>query len=143
MRARRRSDAHDPYATTLTAKDILKAGAEVRRTRLAAADMLTIKQAATLLDVDPSAILSWSRSRQCIAIGDNDGALRLPRWQFQPEIWLVIEDLLQGLGTTDSWQLLIFLESPAGCLAGLTPRAALERGLPAGRVMAAAAAHAH
>lgn len=143
MRAGRRSDSDGAYAATSATKNILKAGADVRRARLAAADMLSINQAASLLNVEPSAVLSWSRRRQCIAIADSEGALRLPNWQFQPEVWLVIEDVLEALGTTDAWQLLNFLESPADSLAGLTPRTALERGSNVGRVLAAAVAHAH
>ncbi|MDR6861440.1 hypothetical protein [Variovorax guangxiensis] len=143
MRAGQHSDPDDAYTTTLPVKDLLKAGAEVRTVRLAAADMLSTKQAATLLNVDPSAILSWSSRGQCIGIVDTEGALRLPKWQFRPEVWLVIEDLLEALGTKDSWQLLFFLESQADSLAGLTPRTALERGVAVGRVLAAAVAHAH
>ena len=105
--------------------------------------MLTVDQTAKLLDVDPLDVLDWSRRSQCIGGIDAKGVLRLPKWQFQPEIWLVLEDLLEALGTTDSWQLLSFLESPADSLAGLTPRTALERGLPKGRVLAAAIARAH
>ncbi|MDM0081697.1 hypothetical protein QTI17_13955 [Variovorax sp. J31P179] len=105
--------------------------------------MLTVDQAAKLLDVNPLDVLSWSRRSQCIGVVDAKGVLRLPKWQFQPEIWLVLEDLLEALGTTDSWQLLSFLESPAESLAGLTPRTALERGLLTGRVLAAAVTHAH
>lgn len=131
------------YAPASTTKDILEAGSQVRAVRLAAADMLTVDQAATLLDIEPLRIQRWSRCSQCIGVMDAKGALRLPKWQFEPEVWLFIEDLLEGLGTTDGWQLLSFLESPAESLAGLTPRTALERGLPTGRVLAAAVAHAH
>ena len=84
--------------------------------------MLTVHQAAALLGVDASKILSWTSRCQCIAIVDGDGILKLPKWQFEPEIWLMIEEVLEGLGTTDAWELLCFLESPARGLGGLTPR---------------------
>lgn len=143
MRAGRRSGSYDAHAANSAAKDILKAGADVRSARLAAADMLTIKQAASLLNVEPSTVLAWSRRSQCIAIVDTEGSLRLPKWQFQPEVWLVIEDVVEALGTADGWQVLFFLESPADSLAGLTPRTVLERGASVERVLAAAVAHAH
>ena len=138
-----RSQPYGLYAAARTTKELLRAGFQARAVRLAAADMLTVGQAATLLGIDPLKVLRWSRCSQCIGVVDAKGVLRLPKWQVQPEVWLFIEDLLKGLGTTDSWQLLSFLETPAESLAGLTPRTALEQGLPAGRVLAAAVAHAH
>ena len=138
-----RGRPYGSYAEARTTKDLLKAGSRARAVRLAAADMLTVDQVAKLLDVNPLEVLRWSSRSQCIGVVDAKGVLRLPKWQFQPEIWLLIEDLLECLGATDSWQLLSVLESPVESLAGLTPRAALERGLPMGQVLAAAVAYAH
>ena len=68
---------------------------------------------------------------------------KLPRWQFEPAVWPVLLPLAKALGTSDGWQLLAFLESPATALDGQTPRAALEQGTPLERIVALATAEAH
>lgn len=67
----------------------------------------------------------------------------LPRWQFEPNVWNVLQSLTSALGANDGWQVLVFLETLALALGGQTPRAALEQGVEAHRILALATAEAH
>ena len=69
--------------------------------------------------------------------------MELPRWQFEPTIWPALQPFAKSLGTSDGWQLLGFLESPATALDGQTPRAALEQGASLERILTLATAEAH
>ena len=80
---------------------------------------------------------------QLVAERNKIESFKLPRWQFDPEIWSVIPLIAKSLGTTDGWQLLTFLESPSPALDGKAPRVALEQGVPVERVLALATASAH
>jgi hypothetical protein len=51
--------------------------------------------------------------------------------------------MAKSLGTSDGWQLLAFMESPATALDGQTPRAALEQGAPLERILGLATAEVH
>lgn len=57
-------------------------------------------------------------------------------------VWNVLQSLTSALSATDSWQLLVFLETRALVLGGQTPRAALEQGVEAHRILALALATA-
>jgi len=68
--------------------------------------------------------------------------LLLPKWQFEPYVFLVIHSLYDALGTTDGWQMLSFLETPHEALDGLAPRIALEQGVSGQRIVDLAIAQA-
>lgn len=130
----------DIYATAAQAAALLREGQKYRHERLRAADMVTVGEAGLIMGVEGSTIAAWISGGQCIGFEDPDGVLRVPRWQFEPSAWLSIERIGQSLGTRDCWQILEFLETPSPALGGLTPRVALEQGVPLVGVLAAATA---
>lgn len=65
--------------------------------------------------------------------------LRYPRWQFERHIWPVVQELSSALDESSPVALLSWLETPLGALSGRTPRAALEQGELAERVLTLAA----
>lgn len=131
----------DLYSPLSDVTNLLEEGARLRAKRLRAADMMTIEEAAAELNLDPLEISRGIAEGRCIGIVDAGGDLRLPRWQFEPLIWSEIESICERLGTVDGWRILAFLEAPAEGLEGISPRTALERGIPRERVLAAADAH--
>jgi hypothetical protein len=133
----------DPYAAAAETHALLHEGLQYRRDRAGAADMITAGEAATLVEVDGLTIENWIRQGKCLAVLDSDRVLRVPLWQFDTSLWPLIQRICECLGTKDPWQVLDFLETPAASLDGLTPRAALEQGMPVARVLAAATAESH
>ena len=133
----------DLYATVAETAALLREGQKYRRERLRAADMITVTEAALLLNGDASMIATWISGGRCIGLAGSDGTLRVPRWQFEPPVWLATQPICRALGTQDSWRMLGFLETPTPALEGLTPRLALERGTAIERVLAAAIDNAH
>ncbi|MDM0065290.1 hypothetical protein [Variovorax sp. J31P207] len=131
------------YATVEETAALLREGKGYRLERLQAADMITVTEAASLLNVDASTIVTWISGGRCIGLASPDGTLRMPRWQFEPSAWSAIQRIARSLGTQDPWQILDFLETLAPALEGLTPRVALERGTAIERVLAAAIDDAH
>lgn len=90
--------------------------------------MISLGEAAALMEVDESTVVAWVRTgRRCIGILGR--TMALPRWQFDPLVWPAIQVVGKERGTTDGWQVLSFMESPAPALNGLTPRLALEQGI--------------
>ena len=137
-------DAHaSPYATAAQTAAVLRSGAQYRRERLDAADMITTDEAATLAGTTRVTINAWIKSGRCIGVSHLRRGFKLPRWQFEPAIWPALQPVAKQLSTSDGWQLLAFLESPATALDGQTPRAALEQGAPLDRIVALATAEAH
>jgi hypothetical protein len=128
----------DLYATAAETAALLREGQRYRRQRLKAADMITVTEAASLMQVDSSTMSAWIRGGRCIGVAGSDGKMKVPRWQFQPSAWSSIQLIGRSLGTRDPWQILAFFETPAPALGGLTPRVALEQGVPIARVLAAA-----
>ncbi|MDM0084693.1 hypothetical protein QTI17_29245 [Variovorax sp. J31P179] len=133
----------DLYATAAETAALLREGKRYRRERLQAADMITVTEAASLLNVDGSTMATWIIGGRCIGLAGPDGTLRFPRWQFEPSVWSAIQLIGRALGTQEPWLILGFLETPAPALEGLTPRVALERGTAVERVLAAAIDNAH
>lgn len=133
--------AKDLYATAERIAGLVRAGRRYQRARLRAADMISLGEAASLMEVDESIVTAWVRIGRCIGIPGR--TMLLPRWQFDLAIWPAVQVVGKGLGTTDGWQVLYFMETPAPALQGLTPRTALEQGVPIGRVLDVAIADAH
>ena len=110
---------------------------------MSSADMLSIDEAADVTGASRVTIKAWIRSLHCIAVSNRRCGLKLPRWQFEPNVWPALKPLATALGTTDGWQSLVFLETGALALGGQTPRAALEQGVSMQRILAIARAAKH
>lgn len=132
-----------PYATAAQTQAVLRSGAQYRRERMDAADMITTDDAAELAGTSRVTINAWIKSGRCIGVAHLRRGFKLPRWQFEPTVWPVLQPLTKALGSSDGWQLLSFLESPVTALDGKTPRAALEQGAAPERILALATAEAH
>jgi len=138
-----RRDASDPYASAGESSQLLRSGAQFRRERIEANDMITTDEAAHLAGTSRVTINAWIKSGRCIGVSNLRRGFKLPIWQFEPAIWPILHPLAKSLGTADGWQLLSFLESPSMALDGKTPRVALEQGIATDRVLALANAEAH
>ncbi|MEJ8816218.1 hypothetical protein WKW77_34585 [Variovorax ureilyticus] len=138
-----RRDAVDPYASAAQSAAVLRSGLQYRRERIEASDMITTDEAAQLVGTSRVTINAWIKAGRCIGVSNLRRGFKLPRWQFEPAIWPVLQPLAKSLDTTDGWQLLSFLESPSMALDGKTPRAALEQGVSVERILALATAGAH
>ena len=133
----------DPYATASQSAAALRSGAQYRRDRMEAADMITTDVAAQLAGTSRVTINAWIKAGRCIGVSNLRRGFKLPRWQFEPSVWPLLLPLAKSLGSNDGWQLLSFLETPSMALDGKTPRAALEQGVPGDRILALAKAEAH
>ena len=135
--------SESPYATAAQTAAVLRSGAQYRRDRMDAADMISTDDAAALAGTTRVTVNAWIKNGRCIGVSNLRRGFKLPRWQFEPAIWPVLQPLAKCLGTNDGWQLMAFLESPATALDGKTPRAALEQGVALERVLILATAEAH
>lgn len=133
----------DPYASVGQSAALLRSGAQYRRDRMEAADMITTDEAAHLAGTSRVTINAWIKAGRCIGVSNLRRGFKLPRWQFEPTVWPLLQPLAKSLGTSDGWRLLSFLETPSMALDGQTPRTALEQGVPGERMLALAAAEAH
>ena len=133
----------DPYATAAQSVAVLRSGLEFRKNRIAAADMLTTEEAAELAGVSRVTINAWIKQNRCIGIANLRRGFKLPKWQFEPQIFELIQPLFEVLGTTDSWSVLAFLENSQEALDRRTPLVALEQGESAERILQLAMAEGH
>lgn len=88
-------------------------------------------------------INAWIKAGRCIGVSNLRRGFTLPRWQFEPTVWPLLQPLAKRLASSDGWQLLSFLETPSMALDGKTPRAALEQGVSGERILALATAETH
>lgn len=133
----------DPYATAAQSAAVLRSGAEFRKNRIAAADMLTTDEAAELAGVSRVTINAWIKQGRCIGIANLRRGFKLPKWQFEPLVFELIQPLFEALGTMDSWSLLAFLENSQEALDRRTPLVALAQGESAERILQLARAEGH
>lgn len=105
--------------------------------------MITTDEAAELAGTSRVTINAWIKAGRCIGVLNLRRGFKLPRWQFEPMVWPLLQPLAKSLGTSDGWQLLSFLETPSMALDGQTPRTALEQGVSGERILALATAEAH
>jgi excisionase family DNA binding protein len=133
----------DPYATAAQSVAVLRSGLEFRKNRIAAADMLTTEEAAELTGVSRVTINAWIKQNRCIGIANLRRGFKLPKWQFEPQIFELIQPLFEALGTTDSWSVLAFLENSQDALDRRTPLVALEQGESTERILQLAMAEGH
>jgi hypothetical protein len=139
----RRSSSSDAYASEAQTTALLKLGAEYRLQRISATDMITTDEAAELSGTTRVTINAWIKSGRCIGVAHLRRGFKMPRWQFEPYVFPVIQLLSEALGTTDGWQMLSFLETPNEALDGLAPRIALEQGVSGQRIVELATADGH
>ena len=142
LKARRTSKA-EPYATEAQTAALLRLGAQYRRQRIDASDMITTDEAAILSGTTRVTINNWIKSGRCIGVTHLRRGFKMPKWQFEPYVFPVIRSLYDALGTRDGWQLLSFLETPHDALDGLAPRIALEQGVSGERIVDLATAQGH
>jgi hypothetical protein len=132
----------DPYASQAQTSALLRAGAQYRRERMDAQDMINTDEAAGLAGTTRVTVNAWIKSGRCIGVSHLKRGYKLPRWQFEPSVWQAVAPL-GGLFGGDAWRALGFLESPTTALDGLNPRAALEQGVALERVLALAKAEVY
>lgn len=117
-----------PYLSSAQTRALVVDSSKLYAPRLQAADMVTIREAASIAGVGLVKMQTWIAQGRAIAIKDGVRRYRLPRWQFASDIWEVLPAIAKGLGTQGGWALLSFLESPHGGLGGKSPRQAIEQG---------------
>lgn len=133
----------DPYASVAQTAAVLRSGAQYRRDRMEAADMISTDEAADLAGTSRVTINAWIKAGRCIGVSNLRRGFKLPRWQFEPAVWPLLQPIAKSLGTCEGWQMLAFLETPSMALDGQTPRAAIEQGTSAERILALATVEAH
>lgn len=133
----------DPYATAAQSAAVLRSGAEFRKNRIAATDMLTTEEAAELAGVSRVTINAWIKQNRCIGIANLRRGFKLPKWQFEQKVFELIQPLFEALGTTDSWSVLAFLENSQEALDRRTPLVALAQGESTERILQLAMAEGH
>jgi len=138
-----RTSTADSYATEAQTAALLSRGADYRRQRINASDMITTDEAAELSGTTRVTINSWIKSGRSIGVAHLRRGFKMPKWQFEPYVFPVIQSLSEALGTTDGWQMLSFLETPHEALDGLAPRIALEQGVSGQRIVDLATAEGH
>lgn len=136
----RRFGTVDPYASEAQTTALLRRGAEYRFHRINASDMITTDEAALLSGTSRVTINAWIKSGRCIGVAHLRGGIKIPKWQFEPSVFHVLQAVSEALGTTDGWPVLAFLETPHVALAGLAPRIALEQGTTRQRIVELATA---
>jgi excisionase family DNA binding protein len=134
-----RAETNSPYVSSAETKAIFMASLSGRKSRLEAGDMLTTEEAAELVGTTRVTINAWIAKGRAIGLTQTRRGFRLPKWQFEPQIWEVIPHLSKALDTVEGWALLTFLETPLGSLQGQTPKQVIEQG-KAPHVLALAAA---
>ena len=148
--ATNKADAQDktpnksnPYATAAQSAVVLRSGAEFRKNRIVAADMLTTDEAADLAGVSRVTINAWIKQGRCIGISNLRRGFKLPKWQFEPQVFELIQSISDALGVTDGWALLAFLENSHEALDRRTPLVALGQGEPVERILQLAVVEGH
>lgn len=120
----------NPYISRTETRKLMAQSVKAVNQRIMAADMLKVADAANAVGATARDIRQWVADGRCVGVSTASKAMRLPQWQFDLDVWPWIRSIAYGLGTTDGWSLLNFLESPSGALNGRTPRQALEQGEP-------------
>lgn len=91
-------------------------------------EMLSMRDVCALAGLSAETVADWVARGCCIGIVGPQGALHLPRWQFQPRVLQALPRVSAALGLRDGQQLLDYLETPTPALGGTTPRRLLEQG---------------
>ena len=121
-------EADGPYETPEQTSELIAASLPQRQTRLEAADMLSADEASELAGLPVEAVTRAVSEGKLLGLKGAGLGLRLPRWQFSEPMLSALPRIAAGLGTTDPWSILAFLESPHGALGERTARTAIEQG---------------
>ncbi|MDO9099129.1 MAG: hypothetical protein Q7V53_00055 [Caldisericota bacterium] len=105
--------------------------------------MITTGEAVLLSGTGRVTINAWIKSGRCIGVKHLRSTIKIPKWQFEPYMFPVLQAVSEALATTDGWQMLSFLETPHVALGGLAPRITLEQGVTRQRIVELAAAQGH
>lgn len=97
------------------------------RARLDAADMISVDEAARILDVNSQVIDDLVRTRCLLGVRAPGEAWRIPAWQIVEPLRSELPAILDALDL-DAWGALAWLETALGGLDGRTPRTAVEQG---------------
>ncbi|MDP3165917.1 MAG: hypothetical protein Q8N06_10770, partial [Hydrogenophaga sp.] len=92
----RRSSTADPYASEAQTTVLLRRGAEYRRQRINASDMITTEEAAELSGTTRVTINAWIKSGRCIGVTHLRRGFKIPKWQFEPYVFPVIQALSEA-----------------------------------------------
>lgn len=128
------------FAPVSVTRSLIADSIERRMAILNAADMLTTDQSADLVGMTRVGIVDRIRRGAAIGLIGPKRGFKLPKWQFEPQMWQVLPRVIRALGTVEGWAIYSFMETPHGALSGLTPRRALEQGR-VDEVLGLAAAH--
>jgi len=139
----RRSTTSDRYGSEVQTRELLRRGAVYRRQRISASDMVTTDEAAALSGTSRLEVISCIKSGRYIGVMHLSSGFKVPKWQFEPFVFPAIPAISHALGTTDGWKMLSFLETAHEALHGLTPRIAMEQGVPYARIIDLATAQGH
>lgn len=131
------------YCSEAQTTELLRRGAAYRRQRISASDMVTTDEAAALSGRSRLEVISCIKSGRYIGVRHLSRGFKVPKWQFEPFVFPAVPAISQALGTTDGWTMLSFLETPHEALHGLTPRIAMEQGVPYARIVDLATAAGH
>ncbi len=82
----RQAATESPYATAAQTAAPLRSGAQYRRERMEAADMITSDEAAELADTSRVTVNAWIKSGRCMGVAHLRRVFKLPRWQSEPTI---------------------------------------------------------
>ncbi|MBU4183238.1 MAG: helix-turn-helix domain-containing protein [Gammaproteobacteria bacterium] len=149
LSALHKSDANEistftnPYATEAQSSAVISSGVEFRKNRISAPDMLTTDEAADLIGVSRVTINSWIKQGRCIGVSNLRRGFKLPKWQFEPKLFELIQGLSRALGTKDGWALLSFLENSHEALNRRTPLVAMSQGETIERILNLALSEGH
>ena len=128
----------DEFASPSETRALLAGSLPARQKRLEAGDMISTEEAAEMTGTTRVTVNAWITKGRAIGLTQARRGFRMPRWQFDKQVWDVLPQLSKAIGTNEGWALLNFLETPIGGLNGVSPREAIERG-DAARVVELAA----
>ena len=128
----------DEFSSRSETRALLASSLPARQKRLEAGDMISTEEAAEMTGTTRVTVNAWITKGRAIGLTQARRGFRMPRWQFDKQVWDVLPQLSKALGTNEGWALLNFLETPIGGLSGVSPREAIERG-DAARVVELAA----
>ena len=128
------------FAPVSATRSLLADSIERRMAILNSADMLTTDQSAELVGMTRVGIVDRIKRGAAIGLIGPKRGFKLPKWQFEPQMWQVLPRIIAALGTVEGWAIYSFLETAHGALNGQTPRRAVEQGR-IDEVLGLAAAH--
>lgn len=138
--AKRTAQPAGTFAPVSVTRSLLADSIERRMAILNAADMLTTDQSAELVGMTRVGIVDRIKRGAAIGMIGPKRGYKLPKWQFEPQMWQVLPRIIAALSTVEGWAIYSFMETPHGALNGQSPRRALEQGR-VDEVLGLAAAH--